>query len=84
MGRGSHHSLASQARSESWHMTTGRLDGMGRSLIHPPIKAKSAMAHRWTDRTKALERPFKRNGRIQTKSKYAWRKQTYPSVQLIA
>jgi hypothetical protein len=48
------------------------------------MKAKTIQAVRWTNLTPNLERPFKRNSRVQPKNKYAWRKQTYPVVQLIA
>ena len=81
MGRGSHHSISAIARQSARHLD---FHAEHDSVVKPPIKVKSIQAVRWTNLTSNLERPFKRNGRIQMKSKYAWRKQTYPSVQLIA
>jgi hypothetical protein len=81
MGRANHHSLASIGRKAARHLD---YHAEHDSVVKPPIKVMSAMAHRWADQTKSLEIPKPRAKRAKSNSKYAWRKQTYPAVQLIA
>ena len=81
MARPNHHSLRAQAHKVARHLD---FHAEHDSVVKPPLDVKSAMAHRWTDRTKALEIPKPRTKHAKPKSKHAWRKQTYPAVQLIA
>ena len=85
MARGNHRSRQSIANHIA-HIASRRLDHRNDydSIVKPPLKVKSAMAHRWTDTTQALEIPKPRTPKPKTKSKYAWRRSTYPRLKLIA